>query len=413
MTMPEPTEPPQGLYDPQRAEAHRTLPWGVQSPFLKTGAFTWNGQEAVQLVPELGIAWIMPGPGFGASYRVLETQGQGSADLSADAPYRRLDGYVRYAQALNLHVIFVASANQYSAKGGGAADPMDPATVMAAIVERYDGDGQADMDGLRYPVRWWMVLNEAFMDRYWNIEPEEYVDFFIKSHDAIKGADPQAKVVLTSLFTPDRADSQDYAQRFFQAYGDALRQGRAPTTIDAWDLHWISPKEADAGLDVFRQGVQWQEEAMANLGLRVDEKICTEATVLSPDREVVERDVVKRYLLARSMGFTKILWSSLVSGDPGRDAFTSISLKVQENDPALQVYAFMSRSVGASSCTLVRHDNGMHEVRLSNGGAVVWMAGSGTATVSTGGRRAFDIYGVQIAGDSVVVDQAPVYLLHR
>jgi len=76
---------------------------------------------------------------------------------------------------------------------------------VAAIVERYDGDGQADMPGLTRPVKYWEVWNEPdlrdagnapdYPARQFNGNAQDYVRLLAVAYSAIKHADPAATVV--------------------------------------------------------------------------------------------------------------------------------------------------------------------------------------------------------------------------
>lgn len=62
------------------------------------------------------------------------------------------------------------------------------------LVERYDGDGAADMPGLRFPIRYWEV--EAEWGTFWQSSLADYLQLLRLAHGAIKAADPQAQVIL-------------------------------------------------------------------------------------------------------------------------------------------------------------------------------------------------------------------------
>jgi len=73
-------------------------------------------------------------------------------------------------------------------------------------VERYDGDGFEDMPGLRYPVKYWEIMNEPGMQgrdpsglKFFYGTPEEYLEILQASYRAIKEADPEAKVVMGGM----------------------------------------------------------------------------------------------------------------------------------------------------------------------------------------------------------------------
>jgi len=71
------------------------------------------------------------------------------------------------------------------------------------LVERYDGDGIDDMPGLLTPIKYWEFTNEPYNKYFWGT-PEQFIDMFKRTREAIKEADPEAKIVgpcLTSCKT--------------------------------------------------------------------------------------------------------------------------------------------------------------------------------------------------------------------
>ncbi len=67
---------------------------------------------------------------------------------------------------------------------------------IEAVVERYDGDGNADMPGLRFPIRYWMTISEPDNPRDWDDTPENYAILIKTMYKAIKKADPKGKLVI-------------------------------------------------------------------------------------------------------------------------------------------------------------------------------------------------------------------------
>ena len=64
-------------------------------------------------------------------------------------------------------------------------------------VERYDGDGKDDMPGLKYAVRNWHFVEEYPIPEI--DDAAVYTDLLKTTYEAIKSADPEAKVILAGL----------------------------------------------------------------------------------------------------------------------------------------------------------------------------------------------------------------------
>jgi hypothetical protein len=78
------------------------------------------------------------------------------------------------------------------------------ANFAAALVQRYGPSGtfwSANPTIPKVPIRMWQVWNEPNTTTFWNQQPfaPSYVALLRAAHDAIKAADPRAKVVLAGL----------------------------------------------------------------------------------------------------------------------------------------------------------------------------------------------------------------------
>lgn len=90
------------------------------------------------------------------------------------------------------------------------------ARFLAALVHRYGPHGTfwQEFSGPEVPIRMWQIWNEPNITAFWPLQPfaRRYVALLKAAHDAIKSADPGAKVVLAGLPNYSwRALSQVYA----------------------------------------------------------------------------------------------------------------------------------------------------------------------------------------------------------
>ncbi len=102
------------------------------------------------------------------------------------------------------------------------------AEYLRAMVERYDGDGQDDMPGLLYPIRYWEI--EAEWGTFWPGTAEEYLELLRLAHRTVKQADPKAQVILQGfllmgVFDGDPSPGQIEAMLNDPVRGKKLRQG--------------------------------------------------------------------------------------------------------------------------------------------------------------------------------------------
>jgi hypothetical protein len=124
----------------------------------------------------------------------------------------------------------------------------------SAVVERYDGDGTNDLPNLKIPVKYWEVMNEpdlSYMsdspdaDRlcFYRQGPKEYAELLIKTAEAIRSADKDAKVLISGAAGADT--------RFLNFYRQALAVGGTGNAFDIGNVHCISN---DQGTNDFNAG---------------------------------------------------------------------------------------------------------------------------------------------------------------
>jgi len=67
------------------------------------------------------------------------------------------------------------------------------------FVERYDGDGRDDLPGLLYPILDYEIETEAQHGVYWKGTADEYVILLKVAYEAVKKANPRARVILSGF----------------------------------------------------------------------------------------------------------------------------------------------------------------------------------------------------------------------
>ena len=173
---------------------------------------------AVSPNPRLGLAF----PGSMTRYYPLIAQaGIGTVRISASwariEPRRGqfdfggLDDRIRALQDLGIapFVTFESTADwatDPATRGVKNARPRDPADwsrFVRAVVDRYDGDGSADMPGLSAPVTYYQAANEWISDTNrsggWASGTADLIDYVRVAHDAVKGQDPRATFVMGGI----------------------------------------------------------------------------------------------------------------------------------------------------------------------------------------------------------------------
>ncbi|MHC4664036.1 MAG: hypothetical protein ACYS8W_20425, partial [Planctomycetota bacterium] len=88
---------------------------------------------------------------------------------------------------------------------------------VSALTERYDGDGENDMPGLKFKIERWQVGNELDLHGFFRPgfgKPTEYMQVLKLSHGAIKSADPEAIIVLSPLCGATQTDEKPVSRRY-------------------------------------------------------------------------------------------------------------------------------------------------------------------------------------------------------
>ncbi len=159
-----------------------------------------------------GLLWERDHPGK-ANWQVIEPS-RGNYNWTI------IDNYVRSAQASGVQILFTiwpftdwdqlicnsdlpeepplpigaaekgkdpGGFSELSRRRGKPCDMNVYQDYLRFLVERYDGDGDNDMAGLRYPVKYWEVGNEPELDFFFQGTPQDYFEpiftpFFGISH---------------------------------------------------------------------------------------------------------------------------------------------------------------------------------------------------------------------------------------
>ncbi len=99
---------------------------------------------------------------------------------------------------------------------------------IRALVERYDGDGDADMPGLRTPVRHYQVGNEYANAMFWTGTVDDYATLLRETARAAREASPDAVVISNGIRWNDMFHGDPEGALFekrFATFIDALPSG--------------------------------------------------------------------------------------------------------------------------------------------------------------------------------------------
>lgn len=309
------------------------------------------------------------------------------------------DAWVRALQAGGIDGILMVSpwpGNRTASHTERYALPdlQDYRRYVAEVVERYDGDGNADMPGLTAPILHWEVDNEPDLknnlpprdnlsfDPTNFCKPAEYAAVLVETSKAIKGAFPGAKVLNGGIYGGGNAKGQAYMREVFSQPG-------AKEAIDIVSIHVYAEDDGESVARAVRHARDLVPGKPAWL---------TETSTKSqPDEATQARRVVATIARAGAAGAERVYWHSLsdppAGSKPAQGPFGTNSLfRASEQlgpltlKPAGAVFsrvaAVLARETFAGAV-----DDGRGVVTMASGAKFVYL---GDAAAPAGGTNLLD-----------------------
>ncbi|MHB1390903.1 MAG: hypothetical protein ACYCXF_06670 [Thermoleophilia bacterium] len=277
-------------------------------------------------VSELGVHWQRPHPGpfvWGAiepvegvydwtlvDQYVRESQDYGILIDATIWPYADWDQQRCHQKLPGSPQRFMPTLGDYRGK---PCDPEAYKQFVTALVERYNGDGRDDMPGLVYPIKYWEVINEPELNTgspffQGNPQSADYLEVLNATSQAIRGADPGAKVLNGGI-----AGLDGERKIFWQ---DVLGTGGGAGLIDVLTVHAV-PAGEDLNLIPL-------DDLMNSLGL--DRPVWVTEIMLAPRSRTAAVDapsqdefsslLVREYVAAFGRGAQRLFYMGLDNATP-------------------------------------------------------------------------------------------------
>ena len=253
---------------------------------------------------------------------VRENQTQGFNILVTIWPYAEWDQLNR-ADPANYRVPdddeFIDSLPRYR---GNPVDWDAHETWLTAVVERYDGDGYNDMSGLKYPIRYWEVVNEPDINygvvdpslSFHMGEPEDYAELLKRSYPIIMAADTNAQVLIAAP-----AGNADAYLNYFRS---VLNVSGATNSFHVANIHCISSGSPE-DFNVADYKNMLDEYGLGGLPIWVTEADNVDGDDLTHNITLLEQSVAGAF----TAGATKIF-------------FTAAALSAETNGLPAETYVY-------------------------------------------------------------------------
>ena len=289
---------------------------------------------------------------------------------------------------------------------------------VAAVVERYDGDGIDDAPGSPL-VRFYQIGNEINGQKhFWRRRDgkpgpaSEYVKVLKISYETIKAKNPEIQVILGSLGAEDRGN-----------YLRKLLDAGAGKYFDVLDFHIYHPYKDFYRIIVEEDRVGRFIRLLAKYGIKKPIWVTETAEPSGGKKQFSEltqaTNLLKRNVILMAMGVEKVfthLFNTRPGQKSGREAHRGLLHYDTTPKLAFQAYKVMTRKIDyCQSVSMASH--GAAEIatcRFSKDREVyvMWGKSGSTVNLGTGKIRVTDIYGKETIGDAEAVrlTEVPIFV---
>lgn len=205
------------------------------------------------------------------------------------------------------------------------------AAWVKAVVERYDGDGQADMPELKTTVKYWEILNEPDLTpppgmtgglQFYKQGPVDYGELLKKTYQTIKSADATAQVLIAGAAGGDKI--------FLDFYRKLFADTAIKNYFDIANVHCITNGDWQSF------NVVPYQKMLAELGIEKPIWVTEAEAFVSKDADIVATQVMLSSRKALELGAQKIFYTSQdFSHKPGQGQGIKEEPNLPAADPSL------------------------------------------------------------------------------
>lgn len=257
---------------------------------------------------------------------------------------------------------------------------------VEAAVERYDGDGKNDMPGLKFPITYWMTVSEPDNPGDWYDTDENYGVLIKTIYEAVKRADPGAKLVVHGSEGAVGGGSDSYGPGgFFYKAFSKLKELSPSEKYGGliWGFHYTT----GAGTYLMSEGLIDSMNSMTeNLGYGAFPVWVTETGTFSGTIGSVSQsekqqagELLKRFVFNMGKGVKKVFWVRLLDSGFERGPFKGVGLLTLDGSKKLSYYTYklmVEKLEGSDwdSIRTVQESDGVYSYKFVKDGKPVWVA---------------------------------------
>jgi len=243
LTSPTPTP----IAPPAGSTAHESR-FGID--YVYPLQYTYRQEKWPQLFAQTGVRWVNFAD---VGWNVIEPN---PPDDEGNHTYkwRKLDRAVKVWQKYGFHIVISLRlgngwfAGPIKYRPGGwefknsdrlpAEEYMDDYRAwIAALVERYDGDGVDDMRGLREPILYYQVGNEYGNPAFWTGTLEDYEILLDMTREAARSASPEVQIISNGIRWNDAFHNDPNAEHFEETFAEFLANLPSDVWREAWQRY--------------------------------------------------------------------------------------------------------------------------------------------------------------------------------
>ncbi|MDD4663742.1 MAG: glycosyl hydrolase [Caldisericia bacterium] len=231
--------------------------------------------------------------------------------------FRLHDARVRDAQDYFLSVLGTVDFSvvpDFAKEAGKHCNEEKYLRYLHAVVERYDGDGIDDMEGLLLPIKFWEIGNETLNKQMFDGTSVDYAKMLQISYQSIKENDPESFVLIGGWVTG--ANSSEKFQQSLSEF-EAVLQNNGGQYFDVMNFHNYTD---NCDFRMYEH-VEGFKNVLAKYGFTKPMWITETNTKTHKERKngkIIEhlleqqsQDIIKRFVTAFDAGVDVVFWHGL------------------------------------------------------------------------------------------------------